>query len=155
MGGRKMELLSVREKITRRMVNTKRPEDPLTIAANLEQGVGEAGTANVSISRRRLRELLAQAADLGIAQQVIAAKAAEDVAPFPPRWIRGTLRRPWGSVFGLLFILIFTSPKRRGQQWPESLVEAALGAAGCVLALWLAYRAVLWVRWVRLPSWMR
>jgi hypothetical protein len=155
-------MLSVREKITRRMINLTNARDPFAAAIALEGGVGAPESANVVLSRQRLRGLLAQAVSLGIEQQRVARReqAARDAAKVPPPWMRRGLCRLWLVSLAVLVVFVYARfyddvvstcyrwPKLsdcRYGGWPEILERTAIATLAAAGVSWLAYQAVIWV----------
>lgn len=157
-------MLSVREKIVRRMIDLEAPEDPLKVAEALERTVGEPDAVVITLSRRRLRALLCQAVELGIDQQREAARArlTEGLAAILPRGNakRGLRRLLLVIVAALavpLFFRLWVSANRsdcgygnRGAECfagglPIALILTVIWTALFAGVLVLLYRAVVWV----------
>ena len=156
------DLRTVRDKITYRMIDRKNAATPHTAAEALEGSVGDSDLPNVTVSRQRLRGLLRQAVDLGIAQQVVARQdaARRAAASFPPANIQRGVFRMW--VVGLVAftaVVAVRSLSRQGRvcyyrpnDWdcgagfiPTVAIGTVAAAICSAFASWVAYRAVLWI----------
>jgi hypothetical protein len=142
------------------------PPDRYARAIRVEPYIGERGAPNVTVSRRRLRDLLRQAFDAGVDWQVEREAEAAAVArpTFPPRRVaRGLLRVRvvLASAAGLRVAWeatrrshwdCFPPPRDSflqvmciGDGSVGVLVIGTVWAVCAALALWLCQLVILWV----------